>query len=726
VLNRAENLHKKLISRELQGAHEAHARTASASALAPSKPPAKSVRTPRKKPAVDSDRVAALQSAKIKFGREVCGNLDAAESREWLVTNGLGGFASGTVAGCPTRRYHGLLIAALHPPVGRTQLVAGLDEIARYAGAEYSLATHQWASGVVDPKGFLNIESFRLDGMTPVWTYALADALLEKRVSMRYGENTTYVEYTMLRGTGPLELDLKVLVNYRDFHGSTHAGDWRMKIDAVESGVRVIAFDGATPFYLKCAGAACQPRHEWYRNCFLPVEKERGLDDQEDHLFAALFKTKLTVGASVNFVTSTEASAASDGASARAEIAEREAKLCQSWLAQNEKTASECPDWLPQLVLAADQFIVKRILPDFPDGRSIIAGYHWFADWGRDTMIALPGLTLATGRADVARQILLAFAEYIDGGMLPNNFPDAGGQPQYNSVDAALWYFEAVRQYFAATKDGRTLLQLFPTLGEIIDAHVKGTRYGIHADPADGLLCAGEPGLQLTWMDAKSGDRVVTPRIGKPVEVNALWINALETMAEFARLLARPGEGYEKLSAKAQKNFQKFWNEERGFCFDVIDVPGGGNDPALRPNQVLAVSLPVSPLTDEQRKSVVDVCAQHLLTSYGLRSLAPGEPGYLGHYFGGPQDRDAAYHQGTVWGWLIGPFVLAHLRVYGDRAEAMRFLEPLGISVYMYGLGTLGEIFEGEPPFMPHGCIAQAWTVGEVLRAMHEIQNYSG
>jgi predicted glycogen debranching enzyme len=728
VPNRAEKLPKKLGSRELQRATEAQARTASssASAVAPGKAPAKSARTSRKKPAADADRVAGPpQSAKIKFGREVCGNLDAAESREWLVTNGIGGFASGTVAGCETRRYHGLLIAALHPPVDRTQLVAGVDEIVRYAGAEYSLATHQWASGVVDPKGFLNIESFRLDGMTPVWTYALADALLEKRIGMRYGENTTYVQYTMLRGSVPLEMDLKALVNYRDFHGSTHAGDWHMKIDAVEDGVRVVAFEGATPFYLKCAGAVCEPRHEWYRNCFLPVEKERGLDFQEDYLFAALFKTKLKVGSTVTFVASTEAAAASDGASARAEIAEREKKLFESWLSENEKTVAESPDWLPQLVLAADQFVVKRVLPDFPDGRSIIAGYHWFADWGRDTMIALPGLTLATGRADVARQILLAFAEYVDGGMLPNNFPDAGGQPQYNTVDAALWYFEAVRQYFAVTKDGRTLLQLFPTLGGIIDAHVKGTRYGIHADPADGLLWAGEPGLQLTWMDAKSGDRVVTPRIGKPVEVNALWINALETMAEFARLLARPGEGYEKLSAKAQRNFQKFWNEERGFCFDVIDVPGGGNDAALRPNQVLAVSLPVSPLTDEQRKSVVDVCAQHLLTSYGLRSLAPGEPGYLGHYFGGPQDRDAAYHQGTVWGWLIGPFVLAHLRVYGDRAEAMRFLEPLGISVYMYGLGTLGEIFEGEPPFAPHGCIAQAWTVGEVLRAMKEIQNHN-
>jgi predicted glycogen debranching enzyme len=720
VSNRADKLRNKSYPRESQDTVGVQALVAPVS----SKQPAKSARAPRKKAAASADRTVAPQSAKIKFGREVCGNLDAAEAREWIVTNGIGGFASGTIAGCETRRYHGLLLAALRPPVARTQLVTGLDEIVRYGGAEYSLATHQWAGGVVDPKGFLNIESFRLDGMMPVWTYALADALLEKRVWMRHGENTTYVEYTMVRGSIGVELDLKALVNYRDFHGSTHAGNWRMKIDPVENGVQVMAFDGATPFYLKCAGAVYQPRHEWYRNCFLPVEKERGLDDLEDHLFAALFQAKLKVGTTVTFVASTEATAGLDGAAVRAESAEREAKLVQSWLAENEKTAADSPNWLPQLVLAADQFIVKRSMPEFPDGRSIIAGYHWFGDWGRDTMIALPGLTLATGRADVARQILLAFAEYVDGGMLPNNFPDVGGQPQYNSVDAALWFFEAVRQYFAVTKDGRTLLQLFPTLGEMIDAHVKGTRYSIHVDPADGLLYAGEPGVQLTWMDAKVGDWVVTPRTGKAVEVNALWINALETMAEFARLLARPGEGYEKLSAKARKNFQKFWNEERGCCFDVIEAPSVGNDAALRPNQLLAVSLPVTPLTEEQQKSVVDVCAQHLLTSYGLRSLAPGDPGYQGHYAGGPKDRDAAYHQGTVWGWLLGPFVLAHLRVYGDRAEAMRFLEPLGISVHMYGLGTLGEIFEGDPPFTPHGSIAQAWTVGEVLRAMREILNY--
>ncbi len=628
--------------------------------------------------------------AEVEFGREVCGDLNTAEAREWLVTNGIGGFASGTVAGSLTRRYHGLLIAA----------------------SDYALITQHWASGAIDPSGFRYIESFHLEGATPVWIYALADGLIEKRVWMRQGENTTFVQYALVRGSGPVEMDLKALVNYRDFHSSTHAGDWRMKIEPVQDGVKISAFDGATPFYLRSSGAQCEPRHEWYRDCFQPREKERGLDDHEDHLFATLFRVVVT----------TEANASLDGGRARTERAGHEAKLLRAWWSKDTKSPDLAPAWLSQLVFAADQFIVKRSLPNQPDGRSIIAGYHWFGDWGRDTMIALPGLTLVTGRPEIARQILLAFAHYVDGGMLPNNFPDAGGKPEYNTVDAALWFFEASRQYFAASQDTGTLQKLFPVLAEIVGAHVKGTRYNIRMDAADGLLYAGGPGVQLTWMDAKVGDWVVTPRTGKPVEINALWINALETLAGFARLLQKPSGDYESLAAQAKQGFQKFWNSDRGCCFDVIDSPGIGNDASLRPNQIFAVSLPVTPLTAEQQKSVVNICAQRLLTSYGLRSLAPGEPPYQGHYNGGPRERDVAYHQGTAWGWLLGPFALAHFRLYNDRAAALRFLEPLGRQIYTYGLGSLGEIFDGDAPFTPRGCIAQAWTVGEVLRAWHAIQ----
>jgi predicted glycogen debranching enzyme len=663
--------------------------------------------------------------SQVQFGHEICGNLAAAESREWLVTNGIGGFASGTIATGMTRRYHGLLIAALQPPVGRTHLVGALDETVHYVGATYALATHRWASGAVDPHGFLYLESFRLEGAIPVWTYAVADAVLEKRVWMVHGENTTFIHYTLLRANGPLEIDLKALVNYRDFHSLTHAGGWHMNITPVEHGVMVLPFDGAKPFYLKSDRASCEPRHEWYRDCYLPLETERGLDDREDHLFAALFHAKLNSAESLTIVMTTEAGAALDGAASLAQRADHEAGLLDSWKARNEKSSANAPGWLRQLVLAADQFIVKRSLPDEPDGRSVIAGYHWFGDWGRDTMIALPGLALATGRADVAKQILLAFAGYVDGGMLPNNFPDAGGKPEYNTVDAALWYFEAVRQYFAATQDNVTLQKLYPVLAGMIDAHVTGTRYNIHVDSTDGLLYAGGPGVQLTWMDAKIGDWVVTPRTGKPVEINALWLNALETMAQFARILNKSTDDYERLSAQAKNSFQKFWNVERDCCFDVIDVPGparsSSKDATLRPNQILAVSLPVSPLRKDQQKSVVYICAQRLVTCHGLRSLAVGEPGYQGHYGGDQRARDAAYHQGTVWGWLLGPFALAHLRVYGDRAWALRYIEPLGSNIGTYGLGTLAEIFDGDPPHTPRGCIAQAWTVGEVLRAWSEI-----
>jgi predicted glycogen debranching enzyme len=664
-------------------------------------------------------------SAEIRFGREVCGNLEAAEAREWLVTNGLGGFAGGTVAGTTTRRYHSLLTAALHPPAGRTLLVAGFDESVRYLEGSYPLAANRWLSGFVSPRGYLHIESFCLEGTKPLWRYALADALLEKRIWMKQGENTTYVEYTLARAGAPVEIDSKVLVNYRDFHATTHAEGWQMQIEPVDYGLRIRAFDGATPFYVRSVAASFQPRHEWYSDYFLPVERERGLDDHEDRLFGAQFHCRLEVGQSATIVLSTEPNASLDGVEARANRSDHESKLFQAWQSRSNatalKSAADEPQWLRQLVLASDQFIVKRALPNDPDALSILAGYPWFSDWGRDTMIALPGLTLATGRPKVARKILESFARYIDAGMLPNNFPDQGGAPEYNTVDAALWYFEAVRQYVEATQDWASANKLFPALAGIIDAYVQGTRYNIKVDPVDALVFAGSSGVQLTWMDAKIGDWVVTPRAGKPVEINALWINALLTTANLARLLAKPGEGYAKLAAKATKNFQKFWNAERNCCFDVIDVLGGGVDPALRPNQIFAVALSASPLNDQQQRAVVDAVAQNLLTSHGLRSLAPSEPGYKGQYAGGPRERDSAYHQGTVWGWLLGPFALAHHRVYRDRAAAQSFLEPLGRTIYEAGLGTIGEIFGGNPPFPSAGCIAQAWSVAEVLRAWQQL-----
>jgi len=659
--------------------------------------------------------------AEVHFGREVCGELEIAESREWLVTNGLGGYASGTVAGTTTRRYHGLLVAPLQPPVKRTVLVSGLDETVRYLGNTFSLATNRWASGFISPNGFLLIESFYLEGAKPVWRYALEDALVEKRVWMKQGENTTYVRFSVVRGREPIELDAKVLVNYRDFHHTTQAPEWTPRIEAVDDGLEVVAFEGATPIYLKSANGLWTPRDEWYRNYFLPAEHERGLDDQEDRLYAGQFHAQIRPGESVTVVLSTEANTPLDEEEALTARTNYEVQLFQNWQAEHARTcassAEEEPSWLWQLVLAADQFIVKREMPDDPDGRSILAGYHWFNDWGRDIMIALPGLTIAMGRPGIAKKILLSLVPHVDRGMLPNNFPDARQAPAYNTVDAALWLFEAVRQYFEATQDLEILQILFPALAEIIDAHVRGTRYNIKVDPADALVYAGSPDVQLTWMDAKVGDWVVTPRTGKAVEINALWINALDSMAGFARLLMRPGEGYERLVEKATRSFQKFWNTERQCCYDVIETPLGAKDASLRPNQVFAVSLPVSPLSPIQRKAVVDIVASQLLTSHGLRSLGPFEPGYKGDCRGGPRERDSAYHQGTVWGWLLGPFALAHYRVYRDAGLAQSFLEPLGRTIASRGLGTLSEIFSGDPPFTPEGTIAQAWTVAEVVRA---------
>jgi predicted glycogen debranching enzyme len=677
-----------------------------------------------KKPRAISRRASAktstTQNAEVEFGREICGVLDVAEQREWLVTNGIGGFASGTVSGNLTRRYHGLLVAALHPPVDRVQLVAKLDELAHYGGADYPLGTNRWASGAIEPRGDVHIENFRLDGTTPVWRFAIGDALLEKRVWMCHGENTTYVQYTLLRGSRSMELELKTFINYRDFHSNTHAGDWRIKIDAVKNGLQITAFESAIPFYLLSADATVEPRHDWLRDYFLPLEKYRGLDDREDYLLAAVFRAALQLNQCVTIVFSTNPSAALDGDAAHPQNVKREADLLAQWSSADAPAAAAAPGWIRQLILAAHQFVVKRDVPDAPedsDGKSIIAGYHWFGDWGRDTMIALPGLTLATGRADIAKKILMSFARYVDSGMLPNNFPDAGGRPEYNTVDAALWFFEAVRQYFLATQDTETLARFFPVMAQMIDAHVAGTRYQIHVDQADGLLYAGEPGVQLTWMDAKVGDWVVTPRIGKPVEINALWFNALQTMAGLAPAVKQSAAPFAKLAERTKQSFAKFWNGPAGYCYDVIDAPGIGNDAALRPNQIFAVSLPQSPLPAQQQKAVVDICARRLVTSYGLRSLAQSETGYRGHYDGNNRERDSAYHQGTVWGWLLGPFVLAHLRVYADRAAAISFLEPLGKQIHSHGLGTLSEIFDGDAPFTPRGCIAQAWTVAEVLRA---------
>ncbi len=657
----------------------------------------------------------------IDFGREICGDVQTAATREWLVTNGIGGYASGTVAGLLTRRYHGLLIAALNPPLGRTLLLTKLDETAYYDSEPFPLFANRWAGNLIKPTGFHHLERFHLEGTTPIWTFVCADALLEKRVWMHPGANTTYIRYDLRRATLPLTLNLKALVNYRDHHGTTRAGDWQMRIEPVSNGLRVTAFEGATSFHLLSDGAGVEAAHMWNRNVFLATESYRGLDAYEDHLHAGTFQATLQPGQSLTLVASTDAAPALDGHAAYATRRDYE----QSLLAANGPANGGQDKALQRhLALAADQFVVRRPLPDGANGYSIIAGYPWFGDWGRDTMISLPGLTLATGRLPIAASILRTFARYVDRGMLPNRFPESGETPEYNTVDATLWYFEAIRAYHEASqaqsKDGAgdmaLLSELFPVLQEIVDEHRQGTRYQIQVDSADGLLYAGEPGVQLTWMDAKVGNWVVTPRIGKPVEVNALWYNALRIMARFAQILGEQSEQYARWADQTEAGFARFWNEAAGYCYDVLDGPDG-HEATLRPNQLLAVSLPHSPLRKEQRKAVVDVCARRLLTSHGMRSLDADDPQYVGRYGGDQYQRDGAYHQGTVWSWLLGPFVEAHLRVYGDVDLARSYLRPLIQHLTGHGVGSVSEIFDGDAPFTPRGCIAQAWGVAELLRA---------
>ena len=659
---------------------------------------------------------ASIWPQVVNVGREICGDLQMSEQREWLVTNGIGGFASGTMAGSLTRRYHGLLIAALNPPLGRTLLVSKLEETVEYQGQIVQLSTNHWHGGTAAPTGFVFLERFHLEGTTPVWTFALADAQLEKRIWMEPGENTTYVRYALVRGSLPIRLHLRAFINYRDYHSTTLSTLPEFASTPIPHGLQVLP-TGGTPFIVSASGGSAEAVNTWYRNYDLPRERERGLPDGEHHLHIGTWIIGLEPTEAITWMASTHLERPVPNA-ANIEPRQNHEQTLLTTPGTTKSSTSPRPQWIQQLTLAADQFIASRPLSSGNTGHTIIAGYHWFGDWGRDTMISLPGLTLTTKRFDIARSILSTFAHYAHQGMLPNRFPDAGQEPEYNTVDATLWYVEAVRQYWEATRDRAFLQTIFPILLDMLTWYRKGTRFGIGMDPTDHLLHAGEAGVQLTWMDAKVGDWVVTPRMGKPVEINALWYQAWLTMSQLAKTLKVPHQEFLELANQIKTSFQRFWHEPANRCYDVIDGPHG-HDPDPRPNQLFAVSLPNSPLTAPQQQAVVDYCAQHLYTSHGLRSLGPEDPQYVGQYGGDTRQRDGAYHQGTAWGWLLGPFVLAHYHVYRNPQAALSYLEPIAHHLNEYGLGTLGEIFDGQPPFAPRGCIAQAWTVAEVLRAWH-------
>jgi len=652
----------------------------------------------------------------IQFGKDTCGDLDAALRREWLETNGLGGFASSTIVGLNTRRYHGLLVATLRPPVERFALLSKLEETLFIDGQPFDLSANRYP-GTVHPQGFRYLKQFRLDPF-PTFIYEVEGVEIEKTVFMVHGENSTVVQYELKKNNHPerlknLSLEVRPLIAFRDYHSTTHENGAINHTVEERSGLATVTpYQGLPSLHLAHNAVELRKTGDWYRNFEYDVERERGLDFSEDLFTPFVLRFDLRIRRQGSVIASTGQHDVTQAAQYRqAEITRR----------RDAETASPIEDgFVRSLVAASDQYIVSR-----GEQKTVIAGYHWFSDWGRDTMIALPGLTLPTGKYEVARSILRTFAKHVDQGMLPNRFPDAGETPEYNTVDATLWFFEAARAYLAYTGDLDFVREeLYPVFADIISWHARGTRYGIKVD-ASGLLSSGEPGVQLTWMDAKVGDWVVTPRRGKPVEIQALWYNALCIMEDLARKFGDEAgqKRYRNMATVASWSFNRlFWNEGTGCLYDVTN--GAPPDPSIRPNQIFAVSLTHTMLSPERARSVVEKVKEHLLTPYGLRSLAPSDPQYRGRYTGGPAERDGAYHQGTVWPWLMGPFITAYVRVNGGsdvaRRQASEWLAPLRDHLADGGLGHISEILDGDAPQRPAGCMAQAWSVAEVLRTLVE------
>jgi predicted glycogen debranching enzyme len=665
----------------------------------------------------------------IQFDRSVCGNLSEACSREWLETNGIGGFACSTIIGLNTRRYHALLTAATKPPVGRVVLLSKMEETLVVGEERFELGANRYKD-VIHPQGFEYQASFRLDPF-PVYQYRCGDVQLEKTVFLVHGENTVVVQYELKRAVRgrACTLEVRPLVAFRDYHGTTHANDAINRNVVVQPGTASITpYPGLPSLNFAYHAESIDPTGFWFYSFEYERERERGLDSLEDLYSPFMLRFDLAQYSLASIVASTIDHSSSEASQLRENERQRRSRIAR---------ASPLADpFATLLATAADQFIVAR-----GDQKSVIAGYPWFADWGRDTMISLPGLTLVTGRYDDARNILRAFAGSINQGMLPNRFPDSGEAPEYHTVDATLWMFHAVHEFLRYTNDYDFIrAELYHPLAGIIAWHERGTRYGIHLD-SDGLLHAGEPGMQLTWMDAKVRDakvtdgngaeRVVTPRQGKPVEIQALWHNALRVMAHLASAFNDTADcaRYTVLADRVRERFQQvFWNDATGCLYDVI-ADDGKPDAAIRPNQVFAVSLPYPLLSSDQALRVMDVVEWELLTPYGLRTLSPRDPNYRGRYQGDPLNRDSAYHQGTVWPWLLGSFLTAYVKVHGGaeldtqqetRTRADRFLNPLRAHLLEADLGQISEVFDGDSPHRPGGCFAQAWSVAEVLRTYVE------
>ncbi|MBX7215030.1 MAG: amylo-alpha-1,6-glucosidase [Thermoflexales bacterium] len=660
----------------------------------------------------------------IDFGSEICGTLKVARTREWLETNGLGGFASSTVIGLNTRRYHGLLVAAVTPPTERMVLLARMEETLALRDADGNERRIELGVGEYErdhPAVLSGVQTrFRLDPF-PIFTYEVEGWTIEKAVWMVHGHNTTCIQYTATRQS-PLpadtraELRIRPLVAARDFHSlKRENGELNPNAEVGLQQVTLRPYPDAPALRLSHDADLVDPTAYWYRGAWLETERERGYDHIEDNHSPCELRYQLGAGTdTLSLIASTEiVPIRAIEELRRGEIARREGVAAQAPFSDPLVSA---------LTRAADAFVVAR-----GAHKSLIAGYPWFSDWGRDTMIALPGLTLATGRFDVARDILTEFSRHLSQGMIPNRFPDRGQTPEYNTVDATLWMIEAGRALVEYTGDATFFRDvLYAPFCEVIDWHERGTRYGIRLDE-DGLLRAGEPGVQLTWMDAKYRDWVVTPREGKAVEIQALWFNALQTLRGFASRFGDPARSahFAALAERTSAAFNaRFWNAANGCLYDVVDGPEGREDPSVRPNQIFAVSLPHSMLAPARAKAVVDVVVRELLTPVGLRSLSPNDPRFIGRYGGDLETRDSAYHQGTVWAWLMGPLASAYVRVHdrdrASRAQVRRWLNGFLPHLEQAGVGSVSEVFDGLAPYQPGGCIAQAWSVAELLRASVE------
>jgi len=650
----------------------------------------------------------------LRLDPETCRNLEPAIRREWLVTNGLGGYASGTVAGVNTRRYHGLLVAALNPPVQRMVLLAALEELLLIPGGEpQAISAQEYWDGTVYPQGYRRLEEVEIDGMLPVFRWTLNGVTIEKRIWMEHGTSRTVVTYRLVSGRA-LSLQLRPLFAHRDYHQQRHG---QGGFDMAESGDGwIIDAGGVRSHFEVRPSPVVRSQPDWYWRVLHRVERDRGLDDEEDLFTPGMVEVALEPDAEVAVVSGTEPTPPGwDAGPSKRGAEERQAAVLGP--------ASEAP-LAGQLAIAAEQFRVsRRLVGAAPTAqqRTVIAGYHWFTDWGRDTMVSLAGLAMLPGALWEARAVLDTYVRYLDQGLIPNCFPDGGQPPEYDSIDATLWLFQALAAYLHASRDWRFVADRLDALEGIIDWHIAGTRHNIRVDPGDGLLAGGEDGYALTWMDARVQDWVVTPRRGKPVEVNALWYNALRLTADWCERAMRPAGRFRQMAAQAHESSQKrFWYQNGGYCYDVVDAPEG-DDPSLRPNQVIALGLIYPLIEGEHARAAFDVVTTKLLTPYGLRTLSPDDPRYQSSYRGDQRARDAAYHMGVVWPWLLGPYLDAHLRLDGDRQAARRLVEPFSAHLLDAGLGTISEIFEPEAPHRPVGCIAQAWSVAEILRHAHAL-----